>query len=102
MKVYISGPMTGMSGFNRRAFFKAAEKIAAAGHVALNPAVLPDGLSEADYMRVCVSMLQCADKILMLAEWQNSQGARAEYELAVKLGLDILIQEGRYELEKIR
>jgi hypothetical protein len=93
MKVYIAGPMTGMSGFNRRAFFKAAEKIAAAGHVPLNPAVLPDGLSEADYMRVCVSMLQCADKILMLPGWQKSRGAIAEHGLAIKLGLDILLQE---------
>lgn len=92
MKVYIAGPMTGMSGFNRHEFFKAAEKIAAAGHVPLNPAVLPDGLTEADYMRVCVAMLQCADRVLMLAEWQSSQGAKAEYELAVKLGLDIRFQ----------
>ncbi|WP_025122627.1 MULTISPECIES: DUF4406 domain-containing protein [unclassified Serratia (in: enterobacteria)] len=94
MKVYIAGPMTGIDGFNRYEFFKAAEEIALAGHIPLNPAVLPGGLSEADYMRVCVAMLQCADRVFMLAEWQSSQGAKAEYELAVKFGLVILFQEG--------
>lgn len=34
MKVYIAGPMTGIDGFNRHEFFKAAEDVAAAGHIA--------------------------------------------------------------------
>nr|WP_308530154.1 DUF4406 domain-containing protein [uncultured Serratia sp.] len=93
MKTYIAGPMTGLPGFNRPAFFAAAKDIAAAGHVALNPAVLPDGLSEVDYMCVCIAMLQRADAIYLLDGWRSSEGARAEFALAEKLGIEILFQD---------
>ena len=46
MKTYIAGPMTGLPEFNRPAFNAAAKEIAASGHVPLNPAILPDGLSQ--------------------------------------------------------
>ncbi|MBE8111916.1 DUF4406 domain-containing protein, partial [Escherichia coli] len=35
------------------------------------------------------AMLRCADGIFMLDGWQQSAGAKAEYALAEKLGLDI-------------
>ncbi|PIJ50666.1 hypothetical protein BL250_07600 [Erwinia sp. OLTSP20] len=76
MKTYIAGPMSGLPEFNRRAFFAAAAEIAASGDTPLNPAVLPDGLSEADYMAISLAMLQ-----------------RAEYALAEKLGIEVLFQE---------
>lgn len=91
MKIYIAGPMTGIPEYNRPAFFQAAEDIAGQGHIPLNPAVLPDGLSEPDYMCVCLAMLQRADAVHMLDGWRNSQGARAEYGLARKLGLNIFV-----------
>lgn len=93
MKVYIAGPMSGLPAFNRPAFFQAAKEIIAAGDIAINPAVLPDGLSEADYMSISLSMLQCADAIYLLSEWRASAGARAEYALAEKLGIEVLFQE---------
>lgn len=93
MKVYIAGPMSGLPAFNRHAFFQAEKEIIAAGDIAINPAVLPDGLSEADYMSISLSMLQCADTIYLLSEWRTSAGARAEYALAEKLGIEILFQE---------
>lgn len=87
MKVYISGPMTGLPEFNRPAFNKAAEAISLSGDVPLNPAILPDGLSQAEYMDICVAMLRCADAIHLLDGWANSPGARAEKALAEKLEL---------------
>ena len=88
-KVYIAGPMTGLPDYNRPAFFAAATELATSGDTPLNPAVLPDGLSQADYMAICIAMLQRADCIYMLQHWQQSQGACAELALAQKLELGI-------------
>ncbi|MGL5224436.1 MAG: DUF4406 domain-containing protein [Aeromonas sp.] len=90
MKIYIAGPMTGLPDFNRPAFFAADEVICAAGDVALNPAILPDGLTQAEYMAVCIEFVKMADVLVMLPGWQESNGAVAEYTLARKLGIHIM------------
>ena len=53
MRVYIAGPMTGYKNFNREAFHKAEEKLKQKGCTVLNPAVLPGGLTQAQYMDIC-------------------------------------------------
>ena len=93
MKIYIAGPMTGLPHFNRPAFNQAALNLSFDKHVPLNPAILPDGLTEADYMAVGITMLQRADAIFLLTGWQFSAGARAEHALALKLGLEVIEQK---------
>ena len=93
MKVYIAGPMTGLPHFNRPAFNQAAPNLSFDKHVPLNPAILPDGLTEADYMAVGLTMLQRADAIYLLTGWQFSAGARAEHALALRLGLEVIEQK---------
>lgn len=92
MKTYIAGPMSGIPNCNRLAFCQAARELKQAGDTVLNPATLPDGLTQAEYMCICLSMLQCADKIYMLNGWQESAGACAEYGLARKLRLRLMFQ----------
>lgn len=60
--------------------------------MALNPAALPDGLSQREYMDICLAMLRCADAIHMLHGWQESEGAVAEHAMAKKLGIKISYQ----------
>ena len=93
MKIYIAGPMSGLPDFNRAAFNHAHVLLGSKGHIILNPALLPDGLSQAEYMDICLAMLRCADGIYMLEGWEHSAGARAENALAEKLELEILFQE---------
>lgn len=93
MKIYIAGPMSGLIEFNRPAFMFTAEKLTGRGHTALNPAILPDGLLQAEYMDICLAMLRCADAIYMLEGWEHSAGARAENALAEKLEMEIIFQE---------
>ncbi len=90
MKIYIAGPMSGLRDCNRPEFNRVADILTKNGDVVLNPAILPDGLSQADYMAVCIAMLQRCDAILMLNGWQGSEGAKAEHALAKKLGLKLL------------
>lgn len=93
MKIYIAGPMTGLPHFNRPAFNQAAINLSFEKHVPLNPAILPDGLTEADYMAIGLTMLQRAEAIYLLTGWQFSAGARAEHALALKLGLEVIEQK---------
>lgn len=93
MKIFISGPMSGLPHFNRPAFHEAARLLDSQGHIALNPATLPDGLSEKEYMDICLSMLRCADAIYLLDGWKLSAGARAEHALAEKLALLIISEK---------
>lgn len=86
-KTYIAGPMTGIAEFNRPEFFLMADHVKACGEVPLNPATLPDGLTQAEYMDICIAMIRCATKVVFLKGWQGSLGARAEMALAEKLGL---------------
>ena len=81
-KVYISGPMTGLPGYNRPAFHAAARRLAALGHVPLNPALLPEGLEYDEYLAVDLAMVAIADTILLLPGWENSTGAAYELEAA--------------------
>lgn len=92
MKIYIAGPMTGYKDFNRPSFRAFALKLSLDGHVVLNPAVLPDGLTQPQYMDICLAMLRCAQAIYLLDGWEKSAGARAEKALAEKLALEIIYQ----------
>ena len=56
MKIYIAGKIAGDRRY-RAKFREAAKALEAAGHVVLNPATLPDGLTDADYMRICMAMV---------------------------------------------
>lgn len=104
MIVYVAGPMSGYEQFNRPAFHSAAKRLTDKGYVVLNPATLPDGLTQAQYMDICLAMLRCADTIYMLKEWEYSAGARAENALAEKLELNVLLKSGiqmAYERENL-
>ncbi|ENR1369437.1 DUF4406 domain-containing protein [Escherichia albertii] len=89
MKIYIAGPMTGYENFNRDAFNKEAERLSRHGHSVLNPATLPNGLTQCEYMDICFAMLRSADAILMLPGWKASAGATAEYYYAYKMEMPV-------------
>lgn len=94
VRVYIAGPMTGYKNFNREAFHNAEEELKREGHTVLNPAVLPDGLTQPQYMDICMAMIRSVDAIYMLKDWQRSAGAKAELALAEKLGHVVVFQRG--------
>lgn len=60
MKIYIAGKIAGDRRY-RAKFREAAKALEAADHVVLNPATLPDGLTDGDYMRICMAMVDAAD-----------------------------------------
>lgn len=91
-RIYIAGPMTGYENFNRESFFANANFIEKCGDIALNPAILPDGLTQAQYMDICFAMIRAADAIYLLKGYEESKGAMAELAYAEKLELEIIEQ----------
>ena len=78
-------------GFLSGGFNAEAHRLLGLGHVALNPAILPDGLEQHEYMALCIEMVKMADQLVMLPGWERSAGARAEHALAIKLGKTIIL-----------
>ena len=91
-KNYIAGPMTGYENFNRDAFNEEAYFTQEDGNVSLNPAILPDGLTQGQYMDICFAMIRAADAIYLLKGYKESKGAMAELAYAEKLELEIIEQ----------
>ena len=81
MKIYIAGKITGNPNYKAQ-FAAEAERIRAAGHIALNPAELPEGMEPGDYMRICLAMIDVADIVTFLPDWQESRGANLEWKYA--------------------
>ena len=92
MRVYVSGPMTGLPNLNFPAFNRAAEHLRSLGHEVVNPAEspLPDGLPWSDYLRHDIAEIVTCDAIHMLRGWRTSKGARLERHIAIALGLVLL------------
>lgn len=82
VKLYISGPITGIPDYKEK-FMAAAKKLEGTGAVVLNPATLPEGMNREDYMRICLSMVDVADVVVMLPGWEDSAGARLERNYAI-------------------
>jgi len=94
MKVYISGPITGMPNDNRDAFKAAEKELAANGFEPVNPHTVWDALpfdchSWQDYMRADIKALMDCDAVFMLEGWENSRVARLESFLACELGIAV-------------
>lgn len=85
MKIYLAGKITGDKRYKAK-FREAAKNLEAQGHVVLNPATLPDGLTDADYMRICMAMLEAADLAVFLPDYQESKGAMVEWGWCQRTG----------------
>ena len=86
-EVYIAGKITGDRRY-RAKFREAAKALEAAGHVVLNPAALPDGLDDVDYMRICMAMVDAADLAVFLPDYRESRGAMVEWAYCQRIGKD--------------
>lgn len=101
-RVYISGPITGITDNNASAFEAAEKLIASIGLVPVSPLRnCPMFAKWAEYMRFNIPrMLQC-DCVYAIPNWRKSKGARIEIQLALDLDLSIRFDiEGLQEYSK--
>jgi len=99
--IYLAGPISGpLLPENRRRFYDVESKVLThwfgrVEKVILNPATLPLGLTEQDYMCIGMSMLAAADTVVMLEGWEQSAGATIEFNMAKKCGKRVLSEAGK-------
>lgn len=86
-KVYIAGKITDNENYKEE-FEKVKEKMGERFTV-LNPAELPEGMSKADYMRICFSMIDVADVVVFIEGWVRSEGAMLEHKYCEYIGKPI-------------
>lgn len=119
MKIYLAGPMTGIPQFNIPAFDRFAAGLAADNHEIINPAAEdpPEVRAAAlasetgdlaaleavrfDYTATIVRCVQAimdgAEAIALMPDWERSRGARIEASVAVLNGKRAYVaHEGRY------
>ena len=93
-RVYLAGPMTGISELNFPAFNQEAERLRAEGLQVLNPADhgIVDGADWADYLRHDIAGLASCERIHLLRGWTKSKGACLEMTIAKALGMTVTYQ----------
>jgi hypothetical protein len=98
IRVYLSGPITGLTAEEYVARFARAEQhYRTAGYEVVNPVTIGQELqktnphpSYGDYMEKDLEALSTCTHIALLEDWENSPGAQSEKREALKLGLEIM------------
>lgn len=97
MKLYISGPITGIDQDNRPAFYNAQMRLEAAGYEVINPHNIgaqsgyQDGLRWSDYLRadLIYILTEGVQGIATIEGHHASRGATLECHLASELDIPV-------------
>lgn len=93
-KVFISGKMTGLPEYNKEGFAKAEAMLFNAGFEPVNP-WNPEDLEHNAPWGECIiralTLLNGCDGIYQLDGWEDSPGARMEWDFAKRTGIPRLI-----------
>lgn len=106
MKLYLSGPITGIAGY-RENFKQVEDYLLSQGYDIINPAELDLGedVNHETYMRRDIKLLatNAVDGLVLMPGWINSKGAAIEVVVARAIGLRLfqLFNSELLEVEQI-
>lgn len=99
-RIYVSGPITGTKDYIAR-FSIASLRLESKGYSVVNPAMvnamLPKDTTYDEYMAMSFAMMDLCDGIYMLDGWENSKGAKMEFERAKEKGMNIYFQTAEWK-----
>lgn len=88
MRVYLSGPMTGIEDLNRKAFEDAEKKLRLANCCVVNPHKIESAEDTYEsHLASDIRELTWCDAIYLIPGWESSRGALVEFAVAQVLGL---------------
>ncbi len=91
--IYIAGPMSGRENLNKKAFATAETYLQERGYGTMNPHNFGDmAKTRQDNLAVCLAHLQISQGVYFLKGWENSVGAKLEFDCAKKLGKIIMFE----------
>jgi nucleoside 2-deoxyribosyltransferase len=95
--VYIAGKIHGDENYKEK-FSRAEEILSKRGFIVINPAKIPEGLHPDSYMPICLALINAADIICLIGkDWQESNGAKIEADLAYYQGKKVITLQGEDE-----
>lgn len=95
-RIYISGGITGIPDY-MSIFEKVEKRLTAQGYAVINPAKinanLPTDTTYEGYMHVSFALIDTADAVYMMKNWQWSRGATREKAYAESKEMNIVYEE---------
>lgn len=90
MRVYLSGPMTGIPDNNFPAFHAWAARLRAQGFDVVSPAEIQEAGTWEMCLRKDMRELPTCDAIALMPGWERSKGAHLELHVAHRLGMEVM------------
>lgn len=87
--VYIAGKINGNETYKEE-FGNEKKILEQGGIIVLNPAELPEGMDPQDYMHICFAMIDRANCVVALSNWNDSPGAKLEIEYCNYIGKTVV------------
>ena len=89
-KIYIAGKITGDPGYKEK-FAAMKKNLQKEDTAVMNPAELPEGMRPADYMKICLAMIDAADIVYFHSGYSESRGACIEMMYCQYIGKEVRI-----------
>jgi len=101
MRIYLAGPMTGITQLNFPRFHAEAARLRELGFTVINPAEINADSSRSwrECMRADIREMVTCDAIALLPGWERSRGAALEHHIMTALGLTVFTVDELVELQ---
>ena len=97
IKIYIAGKIAGDPNYKEK--FAAVQKhYEEKGFAVINPAALPSNMRPCDYMRICFAMIDTADIVIFLPDYEKSAGARLEMQYCLYTDKTFKVKESEVQI----
>lgn len=90
MKLYLSGPMSGIPDNNFPAFHEWAARLRGQGYEVVSPAEIPEANTWEFCLRADLREMCDCEAIALMPGWENSKGANLELHVAHRLGMKVI------------